>query len=214
MAPRKPITIDQTVAATIDDVQASAKAQGFIPEQQEEASWELRTDDIAHIPDFHTLSDAELADAESKYGRYHYHKAMLRDFAAEMPADVRLAFVNIVKMYEVHGEALVENTYRAALLAALAGGAATISAVGVAASTFVIGLTGSVTIANMAVVSLIFAAAFAVFKYGDELLAVLRWISDRVAMALDTVCDWVAAGWKWLNEMIAGLTKPGAQPAK
>lgn len=214
MTKRNPVTIEQVVDKTIDDVTAAAKAQGFIPDQQDEALWSLYFDNVRHIPDLKSLSDEDYAGAKDKYGRYPHAKAMLRDFGTEMPQAAHAAYLDIVKLYETHGESLVENSYRGALLAALAGGASLISAVGVAASSFVIGLTGSVAVANMSAVALIFAAAFAVFKYGEQLLDVLRWIADRIAVAIDTVCEWIAAGWRILQDTIDNFNESApAAPA-
>lgn len=195
-------TIDQVVAETIDTVKAAAVAQGIIPEQQAADRWVINFDDIAHIPNIHTMSDDDFFALRDTYSRYVSSKLFLRDNTGKLTDDMVASLTDIVRRYDTEGHDMVENCYRASIVAAVAGGASLLTVAGVAASSFVVGLTGSVMFANMAAVGLIFTAALGVFKFGNELRELLRWISDRLASAVNTVCDWVAAGWQWLMDTI------------
>lgn len=196
-------TIDQVVAQTINTVTAAAVAQGFIPEQQAADAWAISFDNIAHVPDLNTLSDDAFFAAEQTYGRYLYSKALLRDGDDKLNAEQRERLTDIVQRYEVYGHDMVENTYRASLVSAVLGGAALTSAAAIAAEAFVIGLTGSTLLGSVASIGLIFATAFAVFKFGDQMLSVLRWVADHLAAAVGTVCDWISAGWNMLTDLVS-----------
>lgn len=165
--------VEKVIAETIDTVKAAAVAQGIIPEQQAADSWVISFDDIAHIPDISTMSDEDFFALRDTYSRYVYSKLFLRDNNGKLSDDSVATLTDIVRRYDTEGEAMVENCYRASIVAAVAGGASLHTSAGVAASNFVIAMTGSAMFANMAVVGLIFTAAFGRFKFGDKMLDML-----------------------------------------
>lgn len=197
-------TVDQVVAATIDTVTAAAVAQGFIPEQQAADAWSLSFDNIAHIPVTTDMDDVDYLNTVAELPRYLGCKVTLRD-TPDLTDTERASLEDTVRRYETCGESLVENAYRASIAGAIIGGAALTSAASIAAEAFVVGLTGSTLLGSVAGIGLIFATAFAVFKFGDELLDVLRWISDRIAAAVGTVWEWVSAGWDALMTIVSNF---------